>query len=47
MDSCKSCSDHLLAAEYVVQICLGVMGTGVAIALIIDRFKGAAVDGIG
>ena len=47
MDGCKSCRDDLFTAEDVVQICLGVMGAGVAIAFIIDRFKGATVDGIG
>ncbi len=30
-----------------MQICLGVMGAGVAIAFGIDRFKGATVGGVG
>lgn len=47
MDRRKSCRDDLFAAEDVVQIGLGVVGAGVAIAFIINRFKGAAVDGIG
>ena len=47
MDCCQGCSDDLFAAENMMQISLGVMGAGIAIAFIIDGFKGAAVDGIG
>ena len=47
MDRGECCCDDLFAAEDVMQIRLGVMGAGVAIAFIIDWFKGATVDGIG
>ena len=47
MDCCQGCSDDLFAAENMMQISLGVMSAGIAIAFIIDGFKGAAVDGVG
>ena len=47
MDRRKSCRDDLFTAEDVMQVRLGVMGAGIAIAFIIDRLKGATVDGIG
>ena len=46
MDRGKSCRDDLFAAEDVMQVSLGVMGAGIAIAFFIDRFKGTAVYGI-
>ncbi len=46
MNGGKGRCDDLFATEDMVQVSLGVVGAGIAITFVIDRFKSSTIDGV-